>query len=218
MNKDLLDLIKIYCTKEHIDFSNEIINKSKENIISLFTDLLTMYINDFNSSTLREIITVEIAGFEHMKDKIGYNGYRQLSASGKTQYCEIKPINSYTRFDGSLSKKFMGQGNFTDFSWKKLARITSDEIKMVLSGFLDGKLLYVLSFDFNEPIFLNKLSNQLQSKFPEGDKTGFWLRSANFNYLDYKDASSLKIIYLEKNIKQYAYAFSKNFLNLLINW
>lgn len=64
---------------------------------------------------------------------------------------------------------------------------------MVLSGFLDGKLLYVLSFDFNESNFLNKLSNQLQSKFPEGDKTGFWLRNANFNYLDCKDASSLKI-------------------------
>lgn len=218
MNKDLIDLIKIYCTKEHINFSNEIINKSKENIISLFTDLLTMYINDLNSSTLREIITVEIAGFEHMKDKIGYNGYRQLSASGKTQYCEIKPTNSYTKINGSLSKKFSGQGNFTDFSWKKLERITSDEIKMVLSGFINGKLLYVLSFDFNEPSFLNKLSTQLQSKFPKGDKTGFWLRSATFNYLDYKDANSLKIIYLEKNIIKYDYAFSKSFLNLLISF
>jgi len=215
MNRNLLDLLKIYCTKSYFDYLQEINNKNKENIINLFTDLLILYINDLNSSTLREIITIEVANFSHLKSKLGYDGFQQSSVTDKIQYCEIKPVNCYQKSDGTYNKKLCGQGNFTDFSWKKLAHIKNDDIKMIISGFYSGKLLYILSFDFNESLFLNKLENQLQHNFPNGDLKGFWLRSANFNYKDYENASSLKIIYRNKDLKNYINLFSKKFFLLL---
>ena len=54
MNKELLEVLKIYSTKPHKEFSDRLTNSSKETIIALFTDILTMYINDRNSSTIRE--------------------------------------------------------------------------------------------------------------------------------------------------------------------
>lgn len=51
-------------------------------------DLLTMYINDKNSSTIREFITVTLAGYEHKEGKTGYNGFKQDTfIAGKTLKC-----------------------------------------------------------------------------------------------------------------------------------
>jgi hypothetical protein len=64
----------------------------------MLVDLLTMYINDKNSSTIREFITVTLAGYEHRQSKIGYNGFKQDAfVAGKTIKCEAKPknINTY---------------------------------------------------------------------------------------------------------------------------
>ena len=41
MNKTLQEIIKIYSTKSHIDFSNYLLNLSKDTLISIFSDLLT---------------------------------------------------------------------------------------------------------------------------------------------------------------------------------
>ncbi len=63
MNQELANVIKIYSTGQQL--SDYLIGKSKDNLIGIFVDLLTMYINDKNSSTLREFITVTLAGYEH---------------------------------------------------------------------------------------------------------------------------------------------------------
>jgi hypothetical protein len=60
----------------------------------MLVDLLTMYINDKNSSTIREFITVTLAGYEHKERKIGYNGFKQgVFDHEKTIKCEAKPRN-----------------------------------------------------------------------------------------------------------------------------
>jgi len=64
-------VIKIYSTGSHAELSNYLIGKSKDTIIGMLVDLLTMYINDKNSSTIREFITVTLAGYEHKERKIG---------------------------------------------------------------------------------------------------------------------------------------------------
>ena len=51
MNKDLLQLLEDYATKEHTKISSSLIGKSKDNLISILLDLLTIYFNDLNSST-----------------------------------------------------------------------------------------------------------------------------------------------------------------------
>ena len=94
MNLELSEILKLYSTKEHQELNKYLIGKSKDNLISVVLDLLTMYINDKNSSTIREFITVSLSGYKHSEDKIGYNGYKQDSfIPKKTLKCEAKPKN-----------------------------------------------------------------------------------------------------------------------------
>jgi hypothetical protein len=55
MNRDLQEAIKIYTTRSHKELNGFLIDKSKDNLIAIFNDLLTTYINDKNSSTLRRV-------------------------------------------------------------------------------------------------------------------------------------------------------------------
>ena len=58
MNATLSKIIKSYSTDKHSKYISELHNLSKDRLIAIFTDLLTTYINDKNSSTLREYLTV----------------------------------------------------------------------------------------------------------------------------------------------------------------
>ncbi len=94
MNQELANVIKIYSTGSHSELSNYLLGKSKDTLIGMLVDLLTMYINDKNSSTIREFITVTLAGYTHKEEKIGYNGFKQDAfIPGKTIKCEAKPKN-----------------------------------------------------------------------------------------------------------------------------
>ena len=92
MNQDLSQIVVCYATRPHKELSELLVSKSKDNLIAILTDLLTAYINDKNSSSLREYVTVSIAGYQHNPNKLGYNGYKQNSAiGGKSISCEAKP-------------------------------------------------------------------------------------------------------------------------------
>lgn len=41
------------------------------------SELLRVYANDKNSSTLREWVVLQVAGCQQQPGKIGYNGYRE---------------------------------------------------------------------------------------------------------------------------------------------
>ena len=205
MNKELSEVLKLYSTKPHKDFSDRLTNSSKETIISLFTDILTMYINDRNSSTLREYLTVTIAGYEHSENKIGFNGFRQNSIiGGKPIACEAKPKNFNTEdllaFKKGKTKtsptKLNGGGNFTDYTFARLLKDKTENPNLLVSGFIDGKLVYILEFPFDIKSFISKLQEQLRKRFKNGkDRLGQFLRSANFDYRDYIKSHKLKVIY-----------------------
>jgi len=92
MNQDLAQIVIYYATKPHKELSGLLLSKSKDNLISSLTDLLTAYINDKNSSSLREFVTVVLAGYQHNPKKLGYNGFKHNSAiGGKPIACEAKP-------------------------------------------------------------------------------------------------------------------------------
>jgi len=48
------------------------------------------------------------------------------------------------------------------------------------------------------------------------DKKGDWLRSSAFGFNDYKDSSSLEIVYICENIQNYKNEITKNLYNFLI--
>lgn len=213
MNKELEEIIKIYATRSHKEFNQYLSDLSKNSLIAVLTDLLTLYMNDQNSSTLREFLTVKLAGYEHETDKLGYNGYKTI-AYGKSIKCEAKPKN--IKSEGG--KKLNGGGNFTDYTFERLERDIRENINMLISGFVDGKLIYVIEFPFRCETFVKKLREQLKKRFPSGDITGQYLRSASFSYKDYINCNNLKIIYLlpKKELEKFKGYIVRDFYKFLV--
>lgn len=218
MNQELINVIKIYSTGSHEELNSYILGKSKDVLIGMLNDLLTMYINDKNSSTIREFITVNIAGYKHKEGKIGYNGFKQDSfVSGKTIMCEAKPKNVDT--NSKPLRKLNGGGNFTDYTFARLKKDKKEKnLNMLISGFVDGKLIYILEFPFNYNTFTKRLEEQLHHRFKGGkDMSGQYLRSANFDYKYFIDCRNLRTVYLlnREKLEQYKGYIVKDFYTFL---
>ena len=190
MNEDLMNLIEIYALRKHSEVSDELLNESKSNLVAMLLDLLTAYYNDLNSSTLRETVVVKLAGYIPQLEKLGYNGYRHDAITNQKTFCEVKPKN--IRANSPKSRKLNGSGSFNDYTWAKFKRHKEENPKMLVAGFIDGRLVYIFKFDFNEVEFTERLHEQLTRRLPDGDKANDWLRSAKFGFNNYKNAQTLK--------------------------
>ncbi|MGB9797237.1 MAG: hypothetical protein ACPLSK_01320 [bacterium] len=197
MTDELKGLIKVFAIGTAEDLQSYIGCKPITVVAMMLQELLHLYLNDKNSSTLREFITVSLAGYEPHPGKIGYNGYKQ-EQGGKTKRCEAKPKNVDTR--SFPLRKLNGGGNFTDYTFNRLERDKEENPSMLVSGFVDGHLVYIIEFPFACPTFLKKIENQLkewEKKLTEGRETkGQFLRSAYFTYKDYINCPDLRIVYL----------------------
>lgn len=85
---------------------------------------------------------------------------------------------------------------------------------MLISGFIDGKIVFILEFPFNSSNFISKIHNQLEKKFPNGDVEGYYLRSASFSFKDYKN-DNYSVIYISKNIIEYERFLDKELFAVL---
>jgi len=199
MNKELAEILKLYSTGTHGELSSYLIGKSKDTLNGIIVDLITMYINDKNSSTIREFITVTFAGYNHEEKKIGYNGFKQDTFSGKTIKCEAKPKNIDTNSESK--DKLKGYGNFSDYTFARLERDKQEDgLNMLVSGFIDGRLIYILEFPFSCPTFAKHLEERLMHRFPKGkDIPNEYLRSASFSYREFIHCKNLKTVYITNN-------------------
>jgi hypothetical protein len=183
-----------------------------------------MYINDKNSSRLREFLTVSMAGYNHTEEKIGYNGYKHI-APDKPLWCEAKPKNFSTREierfkqgqRSTFPQKLNGGGNFSDYTWNRLKKDLGENLQMLVSGFVDGKLIYILEFPFRCKGFVENLERQLKSQFPRGDEPSRFLRSANFNFKDYVDCEGLRVVFVLKKaeLSRFRECIAKDFYKYL---
>lgn len=214
MNQDLAQIVTHYATRPHKELSELLLSKSKDNLISILTDLLTTYINDKNSSSLREFVTVSISGYKHNPNKLGYNGYKQNSAiGGQSISCEAKPKNIQTDgYDQRKSKpKLNGEGGFNDYTIERLKKDVKESLNLLSSGFIDGELQYILEFPFKA------VYKRLKKQLPEKRTLGTYTRIASFNFSDYADYPNIKIIYLNKqSIEKNQKYFNKKFYLFLI--
>lgn len=193
MNKLLEEIAQLYTVKSHKELSRRLLSNSKEVLSNMLIDLLTIYFNDKNSSTLRQHILVTFAGFIPSTKKIGYNGYSKQSIDGiKPRYCEAKPSNINT--NDEKIKKLSGAGNFTDYTFRRLNRDKKKNPLMIVGGFIDGRLIYIFRFPFNSRAFTDCLTKKLSNRFPQGeDVNGQYLRSAGFSLIDYRDIEDLEL-------------------------
>ena len=133
MNKELMEVFRLYSTRPHEDLTTYLVGKSKDTLISIVVDMMTMYINDKNSSTVREFITVSLAGYSHVEKKIGYNGFKQDTFSGTLIRCEAKPKNVDT--NSPSTDKLKVYGNFSDYTFKRLVKDKQEKgLNMLVSG------------------------------------------------------------------------------------
>ena len=214
MNQDLVKIIIYYATKPHKELSELLLSKSKDNLISSLTDLLTEYINDKNSSNLREFVTVTLSGYQHNPKKLGYNGFKQNSTiGGKPIACEAKPKNIQT--DGYEQRKtkprLNGEGGFNDYTIERYNKDAKENPNILSSGFIDGELQYILEFPFDI------VRKQLKQQLPKKRIIGTYKRMASFNFSHYRNYSKIKIVYINKQaIEKNQKYFNKNLYNFLI--
>ncbi|MCS6957533.1 MAG: hypothetical protein RMK75_03640 [Aquificaceae bacterium] len=183
---------------------------SKPTLIGLLVDLLTIYFNDKNSSKLRELVAVYLAGYEPLQEKLGYNGYRQVADTGKVEYCEVKPKNTQKKKD-----KLDGGGSFNDYTPERLEEDIRNNPTVLACGYVNGKLLYIIAFTFE--CIKSKMENLLKRRFGEEmrRRRGEYLRSASFSFRDYRDCRTLKVVYAYENIEDYREYIAKDLYKFL---
>jgi len=177
--------------------------KTLQELVTVLEELLTIYANDKNSSTLREWAVLQIAGCQPSARKTGYNGYK-----GNVPY-EVKPRNVLSLED----KKLNGGGNFTDFTYERLQKYLEDGVRVLVAGFVDGNLVYVIEVPFE--CLYDTLKAQLDEKFAGERPEGIFLRSANFSFRDYKDRLGVQLLFLRKDWYQFANWLTKDFQRYL---
>lgn len=135
-------------------------------------DLISEMANDPNSSKFREDVTKMMIGLRPSEGKHGYDD--------DFEAIEVKPQN-YT----GAARKLNGAGKFTDFTWARHQKYAADNVRMVVSGFNRGKLLYIVEFPYDnlESIIVKNLSRLL----PNGDETNRYVRALQFGYQHWVD-------------------------------
>lgn len=193
MKEELLDLIVAYSKGD----------LSKEDVIEghgeMTMDFLELYINDSNSSTLREAITCKVIGLEFTGKKLGYDS--------KHTNEEIKPRNVQT----STTKILDGYGNYSDLTWRRHNKYIADDVIIHVSGFVNGLLMYIVKFKYID--LAPYLQEMLERDLPNGDKKNKYVRTAYFTYTNFKDFPSYEIEFVRGNISDFEYKIRKDLFN-----
>tara|TARA_R100001510_G_C7546104_1_gene131693 strand:+ start:63 stop:647 length:585 start_codon:yes stop_codon:yes gene_type:complete len=193
-----MDLLKEY----KLNYTLDTIPSNLDKKDSIIYDLLDEGFNDSNSSKFREDSTNYLSNREASEGKHGYDV--------DDENIEIKPKN----FTGKT--KLNAGGQFTDFTWARDKKYSDDNVTMSVSGFNNGKIVFILEFDYNHPTFRKRIQEQLKRLLPNGDEPNKYVRSASFSYKHFEDAD-IKVIYVSPSIKKHKHTIVKNLYNFLKN-
>jgi hypothetical protein len=180
--------------KYKVNYTLETIPEDIDEKDKIIFELIHEMANDNNSSKFREEITLNICNYENSPGKLGEDGIDPVT----NRKIEVKPQNGHNRND--TIKKLNGGGQFTDFTHSRIQKCIDNDILMVVSGFYNGKLKFIVQFDFNSPTFLNHIKNKVCKALPEGDQKSKYCRTADFGWNKWKDANNLKLMYISPNI------------------
>ena len=133
--------------------------------------LLEEMANDSNSSKFREDVTKIMIGLRPSEGKHGYDD--------DFEAIEVKPQN----FTGKT--KLNGYGNFTDFTWSRHQKYTEDNVRMVVSGFNRGRLVYIVEFPYTN--LESVVEEKLRKHLPNGDAPYRYVRGVSFGYKHWVD-------------------------------
>lgn len=106
-------------------------------------------------------------------------------------------------------KKLDGGGNFTDFTYERLQKYLLDRVQILVAGFGDGNLVYVLEVPF--ACLYETLKAQLDKQFCGERPTGVFLRSANFTFRNYENRPEVKCVFLRPDWKRFRNWLTRDF-------
>jgi len=207
-NQNLQKIFVKFTTGKRADFIKFLNKMPESSLANMLVDLLTMYVNDSNSSAVREQVTTAIAGYTHLPEKLGYNGFK-TDVKGKTVDCEVKPKNINTH--KQKITRLNGSGSFNDYTWKRFRKDKKANLNILISGFVDGRLVYIIEFPFTSTGVLDKLRTQLNKKLPNGDVPNEYVRGAGISYLNYIDGGDVKLVYCAPNFESFEAHIVKRF-------
>jgi len=168
-----------------------------------YVNLLDLYLNDLNSSRLRQDITCHILGFKVNENKLGYDSSESND--------EIKPKNVSTK--NPKVKKLDCGGSYSDLTHKRHAKYISDNAIIHIAGFVDGYLQYIIKVPYIDLQY--HFQRILDSKLPEGDLPNRYVRSASFGIKQIKGCPGAKVEFIRKDIENYSYYINKEVYNYL---
>jgi hypothetical protein len=162
-----------------------------------FIELLKKYLNDKNSSTLRQDIMCEVAGLTPSTKKLGYDSENSVD--------EMKPKNIDT--NNPKAKKLDGRGNYSDMTFKRHNAFCDQNAQIHIGGFVDGKHIFQIKVSYIE--MRVHFENQLKKRLPNGDQPTQYLRSMGFSLTQIKKCDNVVLTYLVQDLINYRKYMSK---------
>jgi len=162
--------------------------------------LIEEFANDKNSSKFREDVTKIMVGLRPSEGKLGYDD--------DFDAIEVKPVNITGK------DKLNGKGSFSDLTWARHKKYIKDNLRMLISGFQHGKLLFIIEFPYKS--IQERMETLLKKKLPNGDVKNTYVRAAAFNYVHWKD-ENFNVKFIRPNIVKYQKVFNKKFFKLLMD-
>ena len=151
----------------------------------LFEELYTAYMNDSNSSSLREQITAAVAGCTTIPGKLGRDCI-DIEEVKK----EVKPKN----WNGKRPTD--GGGCFNDYTRKRWKKDCDVNLPIIASLFAKGMLIYVVEFTFD--CIADRLDEQIvRISEEQGNR---YVRSCSWTYKHWVDYPMLRVHYINKKL------------------
>jgi hypothetical protein len=172
-----------------------------------------------------EIHTVTMAGYIHITEQFGFDGFDDINKV----YCEVKSSSKIINKD--LIQRFVageikhrnelilspidGRGIFSLFTQEALQRHLDNEAHMLISAYINGVLMFIIEFPFDHPTFYKHIKRMLGTLGTDNKKQR--AKTISFGYNQYKDCNEAKLVYLtrKENLAILKGTCSKNFYNYL---
>lgn len=164
-------------------------------------ELLQIYVQDKNSSTVREFITLNYIGIEKIDKKQGPDGFDVK----RNKYVEVKPSYAHINKKTNRQSRLGAGGNFNDVTEQKLLDILGWD--MVCSGFANNKCIYIIRFPVKHivPHLQQELRKNISKNYVRPG-------TVSFGFKHFKDCGEWEILYLDPDHKQY---LNRNFYKLI---
>lgn len=166
-----------------------------------FKELVELYFNDKNSSTLRQYATSLICGYTNSFKKLGYDA---IDKYGKHK--EVKPTNRNSK---TSKKTFNGWFGFSDYTKDRFDNDVKNEVNILQSFFVDGRLIYIIEFPI---VDITHKMDYLLEKYAGKQ----YIRKAEFTFADL-NVDNIEIKYITPDISEYTVAMTKKLYSFIIS-